>query len=41
MKSETLTHRYPLDHLAPAGRIGVITLATDFNIESDLRQIYL
>lgn len=40
MRIETLSHRYELEHLARAGRIGVITLATDFNIEKDLRQIY-
>ncbi len=40
MKTETLSPRYALDHLAPEGRIGVITLATDFNIEQDLRRIY-
>lgn len=36
----TVPCQQPLDHLAPAGRIGVISLATDFNIETDLRQIY-
>tara|TARA_R110002111_G_scaffold238757_2_gene300514 strand:+ start:20877 stop:21692 length:816 start_codon:yes stop_codon:yes gene_type:complete len=40
MKTETLSPRYALDHLAPRGRVGVITLATDFNIEQDLRRIY-
>ncbi|WP_343801197.1 Asp/Glu racemase [Marinobacterium maritimum] len=40
MKTETLSPRYKLDHLAPMGRVGVITLATDFNIEQDLRRIY-
>ncbi|WP_116474720.1 maleate cis-trans isomerase family protein [Zobellella maritima] len=40
MKTETLSPRYPLDHLAPLGRVGVISLATDFNIEHDLRRIY-
>lgn len=40
MKIETVTHRQPLERLAPAGRIGVIALATDFNIEQDLRRIY-
>lgn len=40
MKTETLSPRYPLDYLAPLGRIGVIALATDFNIEQDLRRIY-
>lgn len=36
MKTETLSPRYELEHLAPLGRVGVITLATDFNIEQDL-----
>lgn len=40
MRIETVEHRQPLEHLAPAGRIGVIALATDFNIEQDLRRIY-
>ena len=40
MRSETLTPRYELEQLAPLGRVGVITLATDFNIEQDLRRIY-
>jgi len=40
MNTETLSPRYPLDYLAPLGRIGIITLATDFNIEQDLRRIY-
>ncbi|MCP3668291.1 MAG: Asp/Glu racemase [Gammaproteobacteria bacterium] len=40
MKIETVEHRQPLEHLASAGRIGVIALATDFNIEQDLRRIY-
>tara|TARA_R110002167_G_scaffold98718_7_gene259396 strand:- start:16216 stop:16989 length:774 start_codon:yes stop_codon:yes gene_type:complete len=40
MKIETVAHLQPLEHLAPAGRIGVIALATDFNIEQDLRRIY-
>lgn len=40
MKIKTIEHRQPLEHLAPAGRIGVISLATDFNIEQDLRRIY-
>lgn len=40
MKIENLKHRQPLEHLAPAGKIGVIALATDFNIEQDLRRIY-
>lgn len=40
MRVEQVAHRQPLEHLAPAGRIGVIALATDFNIEQDLRRIY-
>jgi len=40
MKLTTVEHQQPLEQLAPAGRIGVISLATDFNIETDLRQLY-
>jgi maleate isomerase len=40
MKIINVQHQQPLDHLAPAGRIGVISLATDFNIETDLKSIY-
>lgn len=40
MQNTTVAHRYPLEQLAPAGRIGVIALATDFNIEADLRRLY-
>ncbi len=40
MQNRTVAHRYPLEPLAPAGRIGVIALATDFNIEADLRRLY-
>ena len=40
MRVEQVVHRQPLEHLAPAGRIGVIALATDFNIEQDLRRLY-
>lgn len=36
---DSICHRKPLQQLAPGGRIGVITLATDFNIEQDLRRI--
>lgn len=39
MRIETRTPRYALDRLAPDGRIGVIALATDFNIETDMRRI--
>ena len=37
---ETIKHRQPLENLAPVGCIGVIALATDFNIETDLRRVY-
>ncbi len=37
---ETIKPKHPLDELAPSGKIGVIALATDFNIEQDLRRIY-
>ncbi len=40
MKLTTVQHNQPLEHLAPAGRIGVISLATDFNIEADLHRIF-
>ena len=40
MRVTTVTPQQPLQNLAPAGRIGVIALATDFNIEQDLRRIY-
>jgi maleate isomerase len=40
MQLTTITPRQPLEHLATAGRIGLIALATDFNIETDLRRIY-
>ncbi|ODS25087.1 Asp/Glu racemase [Candidatus Endobugula sertula] len=39
-KLTTIRYQQPLEHLAPAGRIGVISLATDFNIEADLQQMY-
>ena len=32
MKSATATLQFELEKLAPAGRVGVIALATDFNI---------
>ncbi len=35
----THTPKRDLEYIAPAGRIGVITLATDFNIEHDLAHI--
>jgi maleate isomerase len=40
MKLTTVQHKQPLENLAPAGRIGVIALATDFNIEVDLYRLY-
>ncbi|BBB29157.1 aspartate/glutamate racemase family protein [Neptunomonas japonica] len=40
MKLTTVQHKQPLELLAPAGRIGVISLATDFNIEADLHRIF-
>ena len=39
MKVSTIEPVQPLDYLAPAGRIGVVALATDFNIEQDLRRM--
>lgn len=40
MKVTTIQHQQPLEQLAAGGRIGVISLATDFNIEADLQQMY-
>ena len=40
MINETLDQTSSLERIAPDGRIGVITLATDINIEQDLRRIY-
>ncbi|MEH6578519.1 MAG: aspartate/glutamate racemase family protein [Amphritea sp.] len=40
MKFTTVKHQHPLEFLAPAGRIGVISLATDFNIEADLQRMF-
>lgn len=40
MKSRILQPKHPLQQLASGGRIGVISLATDFNIEQDLRRMY-
>jgi maleate isomerase len=40
MKIISVEPRQPLENLAPAGRIGVISLATDFNIETDLQQLF-
>lgn len=39
MKLITIAPQQPLDHLASGGRIGLISLATDFNIEADLQRI--
>ncbi|WP_394209862.1 Asp/Glu racemase [Enterovibrio calviensis] len=38
--SETVALACELEYLAPAGRIGVIALATDFNIEHDFSHLY-
>ncbi|MCJ8338619.1 MAG: Asp/Glu racemase [Pseudomonadales bacterium] len=40
MKLTTIEPQQPLDQLASGGRIGLISLATDFNIEADLQRIY-
>lgn len=40
MKITTLDHQYPLQPIAPLGRIGLVALATDINIEQDLRRMY-
>ncbi|WP_210441372.1 maleate cis-trans isomerase family protein [Vibrio crassostreae] len=40
MKSATATLQFELEKLAPAGRVGVIALATDFNIERDLNTLF-
>lgn len=39
MSIQTLKHQYPLQPIAPLGRIGVIALGTDINIEQDLRRM--
>ncbi len=39
-QSEIIEHDIQLDTVAPAGRIGLIALATDFNSEQDLRRMY-
>ena len=36
---DTITTPISLDKIAPQGRIGLISLATDFNIEEDLRRM--
>jgi maleate isomerase len=40
MNIKKLEHQYPLQPIAPLGRIGVIALGTDINIEQDLRRMY-
>ena len=40
MNHATVKHQHPLEQLYPAGRVGVISLATDFNIEADLQRLY-
>ena len=40
MKITRVQYKQPLEYLAPGGRIGVISLATDFNIEADLQRMY-
>lgn len=40
MKIETIQHRFPLELVAKKGRIGVIALGTDINVEQDLRRMY-
>ena len=39
-KFVNVKHQQPLENLAPAGRIGLVSLATDFNIETDLTRMY-
>jgi len=39
-QSVIIEHDIQLDEVAPAGRIGLIALATDFNSEQDLRRMY-
>ncbi len=36
----TLTPNMPLDAVGPGGRVGVIALATDFNIEKELHRLF-
>ncbi|WP_299179279.1 aspartate/glutamate racemase family protein [uncultured Neptuniibacter sp.] len=40
MKVLTVKHAYPLEHLAKGGCVGVISLGTDFNIETDLNRLF-
>jgi maleate isomerase len=39
-RSEIIDNSFPLDDIAPLGKIGLIALATDFNSEQDLRRMY-
>jgi maleate isomerase len=39
-RSEIIDNNFPLDDIAPGGKIGLIALATDFNSEQDLRRMY-
>jgi maleate isomerase len=39
-RSQIIEHHIRLDTVAPAGRIGLIALATDCNSEQDLRRMY-
>jgi len=39
-RSEIIENNFPLDDIAPLGKIGLIALATDFNSEQDLRRMY-
>lgn len=40
MINKTITHNHALQNPATLGQVGLIALATDFNIESDLRRMY-
>lgn len=40
MKNITIAHQQPLETLAPIGKVGLVALATDFNLEHDLRRMY-
>jgi len=40
MKLDTVSPKRALNPVAPDGRIGLIALATDINVEQDLRRIY-
>jgi len=39
-QSQIIEHAIQLDRVAPAGRVGLIALATDCNSEQDLRRMY-